>query len=342
MAGTIDLSIVVPAYNEALRLPDGVARLDEAIAGGFIDPATTEIVLVDDGSTDRTEARARELLAHLPHARVLRQEPNRGKGSAIRRGVAEATGRVIAFGDADMAIDPDQFPLLVAALDRADVAIGSRTLPGARATGGSAHRRAMGRVFNRMVNALTKLDIGDTQCGFKGFRAPAARLLFHCAVIDGFAFDVELLFAARQLGLRIEEVPVRWRNVRGTRIRPFADPFVMAGDILGGWVRRRPRAPIPALVVGPSAPGSPAAVCLALDAAGPSLPVLEEADGGATILFPLGGRREIERVARDLTSAGAGGAGALCQVSVSFAALRARSPLRLAGTAPSAGGPAPA
>jgi len=345
MAGTIELSIVVPAYNEAGRLADGMGRLNEAIAGGSIDPSSTEILVVDDGSTDGTEARARELLAHLPHVRVLRQDRNRGKGSAIRRGVAEATGVLIAFGDADMAIDPDQFPLLVAALGDADVAIGSRTLPGARATGGSAHRRAMGRAFNRLVNALTPLDIGDTQCGFKGFRAPAARLLFHCTVVEGFAFDVELLFAARQLGLRIEEVPVRWRHVGGTRIRPIADSFVMARDILGGWARRRPPAPVPALAVRPSAPGSPTAVRLAAGAAGPSLPVLADPDGGATVLFPLGSRGELEQVARRLRTARADDPGSVRQVSVSFASLRARAPLRMvepapAGVAPAGVGPA--
>src|SRR6185437_16183688 len=132
-------SIVVPAYNEARRLPDGLGRLDEAIRDGSIDPSSTEIVLVDDRSTDDTESKARELLAHLPHVTVLRRPHNEGKGAAIRHGVAASQGSLIAFGDADMAIDPDQFPKLVDALQRAEVAIGSRSRPGARVDGGSAH-----------------------------------------------------------------------------------------------------------------------------------------------------------------------------------------------------------
>jgi hypothetical protein len=329
MAGTIDLSIVVPAFNESRRLDTGLGRLLDAVATGAIDPGTTEIVVVDDGSTDDTAAVAGRLLAPLPHVRVLRQETNRGKGAAVRLGVAEARGALIAFGDADMAIDPDQFPLLVAALGRADVAIGSRSLPGARSHGGTTHRRAMGRVFNALVNALTRLGIGDTQCGFKGFRAPVARLLFHCSVVEGFAFDVELLLAARHLGLGVEEVPVRWHNVGGTRIRPLADSVDMATDIVVGWARRRAPAAIPALAVAPSPPGSTSAPCLAASAAGSSLPVLGRPDGGATVLFPLGSRTEIERVTAALVASGVHDPHSLARTSVSLASLRAGAPIRI-------------
>jgi hypothetical protein len=331
MVTAIDLSIVVPAYNEAARLADGLGRLDGAFGDGCLDPTRTEIVVVDDGSTDGTDARARDLLRHLPHVQVLRRPSNEGKGSAIRHGVAAATGAVIAFGDADMAIDPDQFPLLVTALGRSEVAIGSRTLPGSRAAGNSARRKVMGRIFNRMVNGLTKLDLGDTQCGFKGFRAPVARLLFHCTVIGGFAFDVEVLYAARQLGFHIEEVPVRWQSVEGTRIRLLADPFVMAADIVGGWARRRPPAPVPALVVAPSPLGAPSAAALAFDAAGSSFPVLADADDGATVLFPLGGREQVEQVATRLAAPVGGFRPVLRRTSVPFANLRERAPLELVG-----------
>jgi hypothetical protein len=306
MATTIDLSIVVPAYNEARRLPNGLGRLNEAIGAGAIDPSTTEIIVVDDGSTDGTEARVRQLLAHLPHVAVLRQSINEGKGAAIRHGVAAATGSMIAFGDADMAIDPDQFPKLVDALGRAEVAIGSRTLPGARSAGGSAHRKVMGRIFNCLVNQLTHLGIRDTQCGFKGFRAPVARLLFHCSVIDGFAFDVEILYMARQLGFGIEEVPVSWCNAAGTRIRPLADPFVMSADIVGGWIGRRAPAPIPALVVAPSPNGS-SATRIAARAARGRYPVLAEPDGGAIVLLPLADEAQIDAVRSELLASGLDG-----------------------------------
>jgi dolichyl-phosphate beta-glucosyltransferase len=335
MADTVSLSIVVPAYNEAARLADGIGRLERAIAKGAIDPSDTEIVLVDDGSTDGTSTQARALLAHLPHARVVRAERNRGKGAAIRRGVGEARGRYIAFTDADMAIDPEQFPSLVTALAHAHVAIGSRRLPGATAEGDTARRRVMGRVFNRLVNAATGLGFGDTQCGFKGFRAPVARLLFHSTGIEGFAFDVEVLYAARQLGLLIDQVPVSWHNVGGTRIRPVADPVAMAVDIVSSWAHRRAPTPMPALrwYPGPTREGLDHDLApLAVTAAGPSFPVLAEADGGATVLLPLASPAELDRVAAALSELVEQHSGSVRQISVSFAALRARAPLDLVPT----------
>ena len=226
-----ELTIIVPAYNEAARLGDGMRRFESAVESGAIDVETTEVIVVDDGSTDATEATARKLLAPLPHHRVLRQPINRGKGAAVRTGVAVATGACTAYMDADMAIDPVAAPLLLDGLASHDVAVGSRALPDSMVESTYAVRALMGRLFNQLVTTGTGLALRDTQCGFKGFRTPVARLLFHLATIDRFAFDVEVLTHARRLGLSITEVPVHWRHVAGSTIHPLHDSFGMLADV---------------------------------------------------------------------------------------------------------------
>lgn len=225
------LSIVIPAFNEADRLAGALGRLLEVLWEGAFDPASTEIVVVDDGSEDATADVAMYLLAGLPRSTVLRLPTNRGKGAAVRAGVAHATGSVVTFLDADMAVDPSALPNLVRQLDGLDVAIGSRSVEGSLVDCRSVRRTLMGRAFNHLATTATGLALKDTQCGFKAFRSPVARLLFHFAVIDRFAFDVEILHLARSLGLRIGEVPVSWRHVPGSHIRPLADPMSMVTDL---------------------------------------------------------------------------------------------------------------
>jgi len=247
--GALTLSIVIPAFNEAPRLSQRAARLAHAVAAGVIDPWTTELIVVDDGSTDDTARLAEELLAPaFPRMRVLRLDENSGKGAAIRVGTAAATGPVVAFMDADMSVDPMQLPQLMEAIASADVVIGSRSLPNSSVELDSPHRVVMGRTFSALVNVLTNVDIKDTQCGFKAFRTPMARILFHLMVVDRFAFDVEVLSLARRLGMRITEVPVQWREAGNSTVRPLADSFSMAFDVLR--MRAREKWPhIPALVV---------------------------------------------------------------------------------------------
>jgi hypothetical protein len=280
--GRISLSLVIPAYNEAARLPAGLARLDQAVAVGSIDPTTTEFVVVDDGSTDATSETARQLLSPYPHVRSVRFDRNRGKGAAVRAGVAAANGPFIAFADADMAIDPAQTPLFVDALGRVDVAIGSRAARGASVDRPSISRSAMNRVFNRFVNVLTRVSLDDTQCGFKAFRAPAAKLLFHCSVTERMAFDVEILSLARRLGLSIQQVPVQWLRVGGSRVRSWSDSRSMVRDVLR--TRRTPHsAPgIECFRVTPVASAEPALGRMARQ-----LPVLDEPDGRVLVLCPL-------------------------------------------------------
>lgn len=208
------LSVVIPAYNEALRLPSTLGRVRKHLAerGG-----AHEIVVVDDGSTDATAEVAR---AAGDVVRVLRHQPNRGKGYAARRGMLAATGERRLMTDADLSTPIEELAGLEAALDRGyDVAIGSRAVAGARIeVRQPAYREAMGRLFNLLVQALLLPGLSDTQCGFKLFTARAARAAFSVASLDGFSFDVEALYLARRLGLRIAEVPVIWRNDAATRV----------------------------------------------------------------------------------------------------------------------------
>lgn len=245
----LKLTIVVPAFNEAARLVDRATRLVDSVASGIIDPRTSELILVDDGSTDGTSVVAAQLLSPaFPQMRIVRLRENSGKGAAVRAGAAAATAPVIAFMDADMSVDPREIHLLLEAIEHAHVAIGSRSVAGSSVENSSYHRVVIGRTFNRIVNALTNIRLKDTQCGFKAFRTPVARILFHLMTVDRFAFDVELLCVARQLGMQISEVPVQWQGVDGSTVRLITDSLSMALDVAKISARRN-RPTIPALIV---------------------------------------------------------------------------------------------
>jgi hypothetical protein len=250
---TLALSIVIPAFNEGSRLKSGAVALTDAIAAGVIDPWATELILVDDGSSDDTGQQAVDCLGpSFPLMRVLRLEENSGKGAAIRAGAGAAGAPVVIFMDGDMSVHPAQIPLLLAAMAESDVVIGSRSLPGSVVRGATLHRKVMGRTFSLYVNGVTNLGLKDTQCGFKAFRTPVARILFHLMMVEGFASDVDVLTFARLLGLRISELPVDWRGAPNSTVRPFRDAIAMARDVFR--VNRRDEPPsIPALVIGAAA-----------------------------------------------------------------------------------------
>jgi dolichyl-phosphate beta-glucosyltransferase len=247
---TLALSIVIPAFNEGSRLKRAAVTLIDAIVAGVIDPWATELILVDDGSTDDTSQQAVDCLGpSFPLMRVLRLEENSGKGAAIRAGAGAAGAPVVIFMDADMSVNPAQIPRLLAAMAESDVVIGSRSLPDSVVRGATLHRKVMGRTFNLFVNGMTQLGLKDTQCGFKAFRTPVARILFHLMMVEGFAFDVDVLTLARLLGLRISELPVDWQSAPNSTVRPVRDAVAMARDVVR-VNRRSERSSIPALVIG--------------------------------------------------------------------------------------------
>ena len=184
---------------------------------------------MDDRSTDETCAVARAVAARDRRVRVIRSQPNHGKGFGVRTGVLEANGELIVFTDADGSYGPGEVARVTAALADAAVAIGSR--PVGWATGPPA-RRLASRLFNRAIRVLLGLPFGDTQCGLKGFRRQAALAVFGRSRLDGFAFDVEVLFLARRLGLAVSEVPVRAEERDGSKVQLVVDALGMLGDVL--------------------------------------------------------------------------------------------------------------
>jgi hypothetical protein len=324
----VALSVVIPCFNEGRRLQDGITRLRGAVDAGAIEPSTTEFVVVDDGSGDDTTAVATALFSSFPHVQLLRLPSNLGKGGAVRAGVAVAAAPVIAFADADMAIDPTQMPQFIASLGGADVAIGSRAASGASVDRPSLRRSVMNRSFNWLVNVLTSVRLADTQCGFKAFRAPAAKLLFHCSVTERFAFDVEILSLARKLGLDIAEVPVRWSRVPGSQIRPWTDARSMARDVYRAGRSVTLGRAVPGLEVAPGEVNAAddAPWRLALE---PGVLVLPPRDGKTVVLCPLMDDDRIEATAAQIARRLAGAAPA--RTSVTVAELCAMAPLSVQG-----------
>ena len=224
----IAVSLVVPAYREARRLPRTVADILRYVRERDL---PWEVRIVDDGSPDDTLRVARDLARDDPRV-VVQAEPHRGKGGAVRAGVLATVAPIRVMCDADMSMPVEMVPRLLERLeDGVDVAIASREAPGARRIGEPFHRHLMGRAFNGVVRALAVHGIDDTQCGFKGFTAEAADRLFRMAVLDGFAFDVEILFLAQRAGFRIEEVPIDWTHDPDSRVRPGRDTRRMLLEI---------------------------------------------------------------------------------------------------------------
>jgi dolichyl-phosphate beta-glucosyltransferase len=235
----ISLSVIVPSYNEEARLPGMLAQYGAGLPGDGI-----EILVVDDGSTDRTSSVVRELANQDGRVRLIRLPVNRGKGFAVRVGVLSARGDRILFADADGATPIGELRRLEQALDAgADVAIGSRESVRRAAVDvvvrTSVWRRLSGRIFHQVVRLGGVKGIVDTQCGFKLFTSAAAATLFPRMRVDGFAFDVELLLLAQSLGLRITEVPVNWTHQPGSKVNVVRDGLTMAADVLRLRARAR-------------------------------------------------------------------------------------------------------
>jgi glycosyltransferase involved in cell wall biosynthesis len=226
-----DLSIIVPAYNEAARLPSTLQRIREYLSSISL---SAEIIVALDGSTDATLEIAREAARDVPHLRILERKVNRGKGFTVREGMLAASGQIRLFCDADNSTDIAHFDKMKPLFDQGcDLVIASRNAadaPGAVQVVPQAwYRRAIGRMGNRLVQIAAVREIWDTQCGFKSFSAEAAERIFAQTTIDGWGFDIEVLALAQRLGYKIGIVPARWLNDDRSHVK-LSDYFHVLGD----------------------------------------------------------------------------------------------------------------
>jgi len=234
----VELSVVIPAFNEASRLGDSLERLLP-----FLEKRgeSFEVMVVDDGSADATVEVARE----YAHRRVwvLELARNRGKGAALRHGVVASSGAKVLLCDADLSTPIEELARLEPYLADAKLVLGSRDVEGARVELHQPwHRELMGKAFNLLIRALGFGDFRDTQCGFKLMDGKAARELFPQLTIERFAYDVELVWEAQRRGWKIAEVGVEWHDSPVSRVRPFHDAPQMLRDVLRIRFRRRPAA----------------------------------------------------------------------------------------------------
>ena len=229
-AGNFDLSIIIPSYNEEARLPETLQRIAEYLPTLGL---RTEVLVVDDGSTDRTAAVAESFCGKLTGLRVLLNGTNRGKGYSVRHGMLESQGDMVLFTDADLSAPIEESDKLLTALNKGyDVAIGSRAMDRSLiSTHQSIFREFAGIIFNKIVRIVLRLPFVDTQCGFKAFRRERTQIIFEQQRIEGFGFDPELLYLARHHGLRAIEIPVRWGHSSATTVNMMGDSLKMFVDI---------------------------------------------------------------------------------------------------------------
>jgi dolichyl-phosphate beta-glucosyltransferase len=234
----VTLSLVIPAFNEAGRIGGTITQVCAYLDRQQYD---WELIAVIDGGPQAAAGEARAAAGSRSNVRVIENDTNRGKGYSVRRGFSEARGDRLVFIDADLSLPVEGLWDMMARFDAgADVVIASRTAQGSHAEGAPpAGRGLMSKLFNVAVQALVVPGIADTQCGFKGFTAPAAKAIFGVATSDRFGFDVEALYLARKHGLRIDELPVTVRYHGGSSVNRVSDGVGMFADILA--IRRRHR-----------------------------------------------------------------------------------------------------
>jgi glycosyltransferase involved in cell wall biosynthesis len=224
-----ELSIIIPSYNEELRLP---ATLEQIAAYLSTYGRETEVLVVDDGSQDGTAAVAESFRSRIPTLRVVSNGVNRGKGYSVRHGMQEARGRIALFTDADLSAPIEEAGKLIDALETNDVAIGSRAMDRSLiSVHESPFREFAGIIFNKIVRIILWLPFVDTQCGFKVFCRERCRILFEQQTIERFGFDPELLYLARHHGLRAVEIPVRWGHSPATKVSLLHDSIQMFIDV---------------------------------------------------------------------------------------------------------------
>jgi glycosyltransferase involved in cell wall biosynthesis len=238
---TLSLSIVVPAYNEGARLGKSLHAIVAYLSEYGND---TELIVVDDGSTDGTADAAREELSDAKTLRtsVISYQSNLGKGRAVRLGLLASRGEIALFTDADLSTPVTEAPKLLDPIERGecDLAFGSRALDRSLIGVHQPWRREQGgRLFNLAVRLATGLPFWDTQCGFKAFRMSVCRPIIEGATIDRFGFDVELLYVAYRAGLRLGEIPVRWDHAEGSKVNVASDSIKMLSEV--GRIRQQAR-----------------------------------------------------------------------------------------------------
>lgn len=221
-----EISLVMPAYNEELRIGDSIEKVVQYFIARNI---SFEFIVVDDGSTDRT----REIVSAHTGIILLTLEQNSGKGAAVKRGMLEASGKYVYFCDADLSTPISEIEKLQAELTSgSDICIGSRAIDNKMIKKHQPfYREWMGKTFNKIVRVFAVRGIKDTQCGFKGFRSEAAKEVFSRTQISGFGFDVEALYIANKIGYNIKEIPVLWFNDERSKVDPIKDSIRMLIDI---------------------------------------------------------------------------------------------------------------
>jgi len=232
------LSVIIPAYNEKERIGKTLAQVVSFLEDQSYE---SEIIVVDDGSQDKTVVLAGEKLAQFPH-QIIRNPVNQGKGMAVKQGILAGHGKFLLFTDADLSTPIEEVKRFLPFLEEGyDIVIGSRALPQSNvALPQHILRQTMGKVFNRLARLFTFDGIRDSQCGFKCFKREAAYDLFRRQRLAGFSFDAEILYLAQQRGLKILELPVTWRNSPQSRVHIIHDSFHMFVDLLKiRWLHRK-------------------------------------------------------------------------------------------------------
>lgn len=223
------ISIVIPAYNEASRLPRTLLQISNFLAAQAHE---AELLVVDDGSTDNTAALAQEFAANSPLVKLVRM-PHKGKGHAVKVGALQAQGDYVFLCDADLSMPITELPKFLHPLQSSyQVAIGSREASGAARFGEPIHRHLMGRVFSGLVQLLAVSGLKDTQCGFKCFHRLVVKDLFSHQTLDGFGFDVEILYLAQKRGYHIVEIPIQWYYHAESKVYPWRDTYRMFFDVM--------------------------------------------------------------------------------------------------------------
>jgi dolichyl-phosphate beta-glucosyltransferase len=221
---TLSISVVVPAYNEANRLPPYLTAIRTYLTGHF---PVYEVIVVDDGSRDGLVDLLRDMASTWPHLKIMQHPHNRGKGAAVRTGMLAGRGQLLLFADADGAAPIEEECRLRQAIEAgADVAVGSRVVHADDVSRQrSWTRRLVGHTFARTARAVVPISLRDPQCGFKMFRKIPGQRLFGLAEEDGYLFDIELLILASQLGFRVTEVPINWSDIPGSRLRMWRETW---------------------------------------------------------------------------------------------------------------------